>query len=133
MNLPGLNGFVGEFLILLGTYLSKNPHAKLYAGLAATGVIFAAVYLLWMIQRVFFGPCTKSENQSLSDVSPRETFYLAVLLVFIVWIGVYPNTFLEKTRGATANFVALMEKAQAPAKAQASKFSLSQVFKGEAR
>jgi NADH-quinone oxidoreductase subunit M len=115
IGLPGLNGFIGEFLILLGTFLSKNPHAKLYAVLAATGVIFAAVYLLWMFQRVMFGPCDKPENQKLKDLNPREILYLAVILVFIVWIGVYPKTFLDKTQVSVENFVSLMHSHRLPA------------------
>jgi NADH-quinone oxidoreductase subunit M len=114
IGLPGLNGFIGEFLILLGTYTSANPHAKLYAVLAATGVIFAAVYLLWMFQRVMFGPCSKPENQKLKDVNAREILYLAVLLVFILWIGVYPRTFLSKTQVSVDNFVSLMHSHRLP-------------------
>jgi NADH-quinone oxidoreductase subunit M len=102
IGLPGLNGFVGEFLILVGTYLSANPYSKIAATLAGTGVIFAAVYLLWMYQRVFFGPLKKEENKTLKDLNLREVFYLGVILIFIVWIGVYPSTFLKKSE-ATIN------------------------------
>jgi len=115
IGLPGLNGFVGEFLILLGTFLSKNHHAKLYAVLAATGVIFAAVYMLWMFQRIMFGPCDKPENQKLQDLKPREILYLTAILVFIVWIGVYPRTFLDKTQVSVDNFVSLMHSHRLPA------------------
>jgi NADH-quinone oxidoreductase subunit M len=129
IGLPGLNGFVGEFLILLGTFKVN----KFYAVFAASGVIFAACYMLWMFQRVMFGECTNPKNQELKDLSIREIAIFVPLLLFIVWIGVYPNTFLEKTKATTASFLALMDKAQAPAKAQASKYSLTQVLKGEAR
>jgi len=103
--LPGLNGFVGEFLILVGTFNSANPHSRLYAMLAGTGVILAAAYLLYMYQRVFFGPVKKEENLKLKDMNAREIVYLGLILVFIVWIGVYPGTFLAKSEPAITNLV----------------------------
>jgi NADH-quinone oxidoreductase subunit M len=125
IGLPGLNGFVGEFLILLGAFQVN----KFYAAISATGVIFAACYMLWMFQRVMFGKCTNEKNQVLQDLDWREIGYFLPLLLFIVWIGVYPNTFLNKTQATTAQFVAQMEKAKAP------KLTLSQLLKtkGEAR
>ena len=122
IGLPGLNGFVGEFLILLGTFKTNI----VYATLAATGVIFAACYMLWMFQRVMFGEVTHEENKKLKDLSWREIAIFAPLILFIVWIGVYPGTFLNKTQATTENFLAMMEKAKG------TKVSLSQVFKGEA-
>lgn len=91
IGLPLTNGFVGEFLILLGTW--KLNHW--YAIFAATGVILAACYMLWMYQRVIFGPITNPENQHLKDLNPRELVLLAPLVVLIFWIGVYPSTFLR--------------------------------------
>ncbi|MEK7347368.1 MAG: NADH-quinone oxidoreductase subunit M [Candidatus Eisenbacteria bacterium] len=91
LGLPGLNGFVGEFLILLGAF-KMNPWV---AGISATGVILGAVYLLWMFQRVMFGPITNEKNRGLPDLTRREFWVLAPVIVFIVWIGVYPNTFLR--------------------------------------
>jgi NADH-quinone oxidoreductase subunit M len=123
IGLPGLNGFVGEFLILLGAFQVN----KLYAAISATGVIFAACYMLWMFQRVMFGKVTNEKNKTLQDLSWREIAYFVPLLLFIVWIGVYPNTFLSKTQATTAQFVAKMEKAKVP------KLTLSHLFKGEAR
>jgi NADH-quinone oxidoreductase subunit M len=123
IGLPGLNGFVGEFLILLGAF-KTNP---IYATVAATGVIFAACYMLWMFQRVMFGEVTNEKNKELQDLSCREIAIFVPLLLFIVWIGVYPSTFLEKTKASTENFVALMEKAKA------TKVSLIHGDKGEAR
>jgi len=123
IGLPGLNGFVGEFLILLGAFKSN----WVYATIAATGVIFAACYMLWMFQRVMFGVVTNDKNKNLKDLSTREILIFVPLLVFIVWIGVYPSTFLDKTKATTANFVAMMEKAKDTT------VSLSHVFKGEAR
>jgi NADH-quinone oxidoreductase subunit M len=124
IGLPGLNGFVGEFLILLGAFKVN----KLYAAIAASGVIFAAVYMLWMFQRVMFGKVTNEKNENLKDLSWREIAYFAPLLLFIVWIGVYPSTFLDKTKATTAQFVAKMEKAN-----KGTKLTLSHLFKGEAR
>jgi NADH-quinone oxidoreductase subunit M len=110
VGLPGLNGFVGEFLILIGTYASANPYSKIYAILAASGVILAACYLLWMFQRVMFGPLTKDENRKLKDLNLRELFYLIVLMIFIVWIGVYPNTFLVKSEKSIERFIKIVEQ-----------------------
>jgi NADH-quinone oxidoreductase subunit M len=110
VGLPGLNGFVGEFLILAGTYTSPHPHAKLYAVLAATGVIFAACYMLWMFQRVMFGPVTKPANKGLKDLNGREILYLSVILVFIVWIGVYPQTFLSRSQASIDRFITQVER-----------------------
>jgi NADH-quinone oxidoreductase subunit M len=93
IGLPGLNGFVGELLILLGTYQS-SPWA---AALGATGVVLGAVYMLSLVQRVFWNPLTHEENRSLSDMNWRERLSFAPLLVFMVWIGVHPTTFLRLT------------------------------------
>jgi NADH-quinone oxidoreductase subunit M len=123
IGLPGLNGFVGEFLILLGTFQVN----KAYAVIAATGVIFAACYMLWMFQRVVFGQVTNDKNKDLKDLSWREIAIFAPLILFIVWIGVYPSTFLDKTKASTENFLALMEKAKS------TQVSQSHVFKGEAQ
>ncbi len=95
IGLPGLNGFVGEFMILLGSFIS-GAFSKVYAVLAATGVILAAVYMLWMFQRVMFGKLDKPENQSLKDLNLREVIVLLPILLFIVWIGVYPKPFLSR-------------------------------------
>ena len=92
IGLPGLNGFVGEFLILLGTFL-KN---RVYAIVGATGVILAAVYMLWMFQRVMFGKIDKPENEKLVDLSAREIAVLLPVIILIIFIGVYPKPFLKK-------------------------------------
>jgi NADH-quinone oxidoreductase subunit M len=91
IGLPGLNGFVGEFLILVGAFKSSVT----FGILGASGVVFAAVYLLWMYQRVFFGEITHDANKKLTDLTLAEKAILVVLLVFIVWIGVHPTTFLS--------------------------------------
>jgi NADH-quinone oxidoreductase subunit M len=93
IGLPGTNGFVGEFLILLGAFESE---LRWFAVFATTGVIFAAVYMLWMFQRVMFGELKNPANEKLKDLSLREVVIMIPLLVFVFWIGVYPNTFLEK-------------------------------------
>ena len=110
LGLPGLNGFVGEFLILVGTF---QVH-RLAAALATTGIIFAAVYLLWMYQRVCFGEVTREANRRLSDLSLREWAVLVPVLVFIVWIGVYPTTFTTMTEPSVQALITQVQsKAQA--------------------
>lgn len=97
VGLPGLNGFIGEFLILVGTYTSQaHPWTKIYAALGATGVIFAAGYLLWMYQRVMFGPVKNPKNEGLPDLSARELLIFLPILLFIFWIGIYPRTFTKR-------------------------------------
>jgi len=103
LGLPGLNGFVGEFLVLLGAFRAY----PVVAAIAALGVILAAVYLLWMFQRVMFGPVTNEKNRGLRDLSPREFWTLAPVIALIIWIGVYPNPFLRKLDGSVS---ALMER-----------------------
>jgi NADH-quinone oxidoreductase subunit M len=95
IGLPLLNGFVGEFLILLGTFNSRQP--VVFAALATTGVILSAVYMLWMIQRVVFGEITHDENRRLSDLNLREKFVLVPLVLLIIFMGVYPNFFLTRS------------------------------------
>jgi NADH-quinone oxidoreductase subunit M len=91
IGLPGLNGFVGEFLILAGAW-ADHPVAVVLGGL---GVILGAVYMLWMVQRVFWGPVEITANYALPEITVREVFVMAPLVVLIVWIGVHPITFLE--------------------------------------
>ncbi len=92
IGLPGTNGFVGEFLVLLGAFRTNHW----WAVFAATGVILSAVYMLWMFQRVVFGPVTHPENEKLSDLSIRERLVFAPLLVLIFWMGVMPQPFLDR-------------------------------------
>jgi len=112
VGLPGLNGFIGEFLILLGSFKSQFLGSHLYAILGATGVILAAVYLLWSYQRVFFGKLDNPENEKLLDLSVREIAVLVPVVIFIVWIGFYPNTFLEKSAAASKQVVQQVENAR---------------------
>jgi NADH-quinone oxidoreductase subunit M len=108
LGLPGLNGFVGEFLILVGAF-QVSP---VLAAVATTGIIFAAVYLLWMSQRVLFGEVTHEENRRLADLAPREWAVLVPVLAFIVGIGVYPTAF---TRPTEASLAALISQVQSKA------------------
>lgn len=88
IGLPGLNGFVGEFLILTGSFFSELYDQPVFAIIAATGVILAAVYMLWMVQRVMFGPITHEENLKLKDLNAREVGLLIPLVLFMFWIGI---------------------------------------------
>jgi NADH-quinone oxidoreductase subunit M len=96
--LPLLNGFVGEFLVLIGTFTSPVlPRAKLFASLAALGMILSAVYMLWMYQRVIYGEVTNSANRKLADLSAREKLALAPLIALIFIMGVLPGPFLSRS------------------------------------
>jgi NADH-quinone oxidoreductase subunit M len=101
IGLPGLNGFVGEFLILLGTFLSY----RWWVVPAAAGVLLAAIYLLWAYQRVFHGEITRDENRRLNDLNLREAVMLAPICVLIVVIGLYPRPFLERIEPAAERVV----------------------------
>jgi NADH-quinone oxidoreductase subunit M len=91
IGLPGLNGFVGEFLILLGAFRANST----MAAFAATGVILSAAYMLWMFQRVNYGPVTNEKNAALADLQPREWAVIAPIIALAVIMGVFPNLFLR--------------------------------------
>ncbi len=105
IGLPGTNGFVGEFLILLGTFTAQIASAQALAVVGATGVILGAVYMLWMYQRVFFGPLTLPANRALRDLSPREWATLVPVLAAIVVIGVYPGPLLSAVKAPVDGFI----------------------------
>ena len=101
VGLPFLNGFVGEFLILIGSWTSNAiQHAWIATMLAATGVIWAAVYMLWMLQRVVFGKVTNPENAKLPDLNAREIGLLIPLLLLMLFMGVYPRVFLDRSQAS---------------------------------
>ncbi len=111
MGLPGLNGFVGEFTILLGAWGAGESGAMgsvLYAAFGAAGVILAAVYILYMFGRMFLGPLTNPKNETLKDLSWREIATIAPLMVLIFWIGLYPKPFFDLMAPAVENLVAIL-------------------------
>jgi len=112
VGLPGLNGFVGEFLILLGAFASSALRVPWYAVAGSTGVILAAVYLLWSYQRVFFGTLDNAANSTLSDLNLREWAVLVPVVLFIVWIGFSPSTFMDKTAASAKRVVEQFENAR---------------------
>ncbi len=103
--LPGLNGFVGEFLILVGAFRANIW----YAAFAASGVVLSAIYLLWMYQRAMHGDVTNPANSSLRDLSVREIALLVALVIFIIWIGVYPRTFLNPMQASVTNLLSIVK------------------------
>jgi len=105
VGLPGLNGFVGEFLILTGTF-KTYPR---FAIVAATGVILAAIYLLWLVQKVFFGPITNEENKHVREIAWNEVAALVPLIVLMVWIGVRPNYFLQKMSPSVNELISVVK------------------------
>ncbi|MCK4691480.1 MAG: NADH-quinone oxidoreductase subunit M, partial [Desulfuromonadales bacterium] len=109
VGLPGTNGFVGEFLALVGAFESN---LRWFAVVATSGVIFAAVYMLWMYQRVMLGKVTNPANENLKDLSLREIAVMLPLLLFVFWIGVYPNTFLDKMNPAIEQLLNQMNNKQ---------------------
>jgi NADH-quinone oxidoreductase subunit M len=108
IGLPGLNGFVGEFLVLLGSF-EAYPWAT---GLATTGVIFAAAYLLWALQRMIFNRLDQPENERLTDLGGRELALMAPLLIGIVWLGLYPAPVLQRMESAARRYVQLTQPAR---------------------
>jgi NADH-quinone oxidoreductase subunit M len=110
IGLPTLNGFIGEFLILLGVFL-VNP---LVAAAATSGVVLAAVYMLWMYRRVFFGQVEVAENRSLIDLGLREKLVMVALIVPIIWIGVYPNPLLRRIEPSVIELLRVVDVRSSP-------------------
>jgi NADH-quinone oxidoreductase subunit M len=106
IGLPALNGFVGEFLILLGAF----DRSALAATLATLGVVLAAAYMLWMYRRVFFGPVERPENRGLIDLSWRERGVVLAMLVPIVWIGIQPGPMLRRIEPAVIELLRVMQE-----------------------
>ncbi|MCX6055533.1 MAG: NADH-quinone oxidoreductase subunit M [Chloroflexi bacterium] len=111
MGLPGLNGFVGEFSILLGAFSSPVIGSPWFAGVATLGVILAAVYLLFMFQKLFLGPVTHEENKKLKDLSVREILILAPILLLTFWIGLYPKPFFMLMAPTVEKLTGLVQSA----------------------
>jgi NADH-quinone oxidoreductase subunit M len=107
IGLPGLNGFVGEFLILAGTFFRY----RWWVIPAAFGIVLAAIYLLWAYQRVFQGEVTREENRALHDLNVREVAMLAPVIALIVFIGVYPKPFLDRIQPSAARVVRILRSA----------------------
>jgi NADH-quinone oxidoreductase subunit M len=101
---PGTNGFIGEFLVLLGSFKSELP--RVLSVLATTGVILGAAYMLWMVQRVFFGQVTHPENAHLRDMNLRELATAAPLVILVLVMGLMPQPFLDRLNPASNRFVA---------------------------
>jgi NADH-quinone oxidoreductase subunit M len=108
--LPGLNGFIGELLILLAAF-SASP---LYAAFAATGVILGAVYLFHLYQKVMFGPVTKPENHTLPDLSLREAIIMIPIIALMVIMGLFPNPILRRTEPSMQKLLVQVNRAAAP-------------------
>jgi NADH-quinone oxidoreductase subunit M len=111
MGLPALNGFVGEFTILVGAFGSSALGSPWFAGVATVGVIIAAVYMLKMFEKIFLGPVNVEENKSLKDLSVREIITMVPLLVMIFWIGIYPKPFFDLINPAVEQLVQLVQSA----------------------
>ncbi len=103
--LPGTNGFVGEFLILMGAFKAN----KVFGALATTGVILGAAYMLWMFQRVMFGVVTKEENKKLKDLGGREVLILVLMVFLIILMGVYPKVFFKKMDTTVVEYVSFLK------------------------
>ncbi len=106
IGLPGLNGFVGEFLVLLGA-LRTHPVA---AALGTFTVIFAAAYLLWALKRMLYGKVERAENEGLGDLTRREHLVLVPLLVVILWLGLYPGPVLRRMQPSSERFIELVRQ-----------------------
>jgi NADH-quinone oxidoreductase subunit M len=115
IGLPGTNGFVGEFLILSGTWLSRLRDSAVFSTLAALGVILGAVYMLLLVEKVFFGPMRNAENRRLRDLSVREGFVLAPMIVLIVVMGLLPKPFLDPAKPAVDRLIRRFQVAEARA------------------
>jgi NADH-quinone oxidoreductase subunit M len=115
IGLPGLSGFVGEFLVLAGSFGAYHTwgdlgtfaaHPKVLTGIATTGVILSAVYMLYLFQKVMHGPVTNTRNKDLEDLNGREVAVFVPMILMAFWLGVYPNTFLSTIDPAVARTMA---------------------------
>jgi NADH-quinone oxidoreductase subunit M len=111
IGVPGTNGFIGEFLVLVGAYKTQ-PLATV---ISATAVIFAAAYMLWALQRIIYNKLDNPANEGLKDLNWREIGLLVPLLIAIVWLGVYPKPLLDKTEPAARRLVEYVQTGGAKA------------------
>jgi NADH-quinone oxidoreductase subunit M len=109
MGLPGLNGFIGEFLILIGAFQVR----WWWGAFAVTGIVLGAAYMLWLYQRTMFGEITKEENRTLPDLDAREVATLVPIVVFCFWIGLYPAPFLKAMEASVTNVIQTVERGAA--------------------
>jgi NADH-quinone oxidoreductase subunit M len=105
IGVPGTNGFIGEFLVLVGSF-SEFP---ILTAIATTAVIFSAAYLLWAIQRIIFNPLDRPENEQVTDMNRRELLLMAPLVAAIIWLGVYPAPVLRRMQPAAERFVQMVQ------------------------
>lgn len=122
VGLPGLNGFVGEFLVLMGSFKS-GVISQAFPIFAATGVIIAAVYLLWMFRRVMFGALDKEENRQLTDLKPREVLVMMPLVILMFWMGLYAAPFLKQISFSADKVVEQVLEARQPAASDADAYT----------
>ena len=113
MGLPGLNGFIGEFLILVGAFKANY----LWAAFAVSGIVLGAAYMLWLYQRTMFGALENPKNAALPDLSPREMTTLVPIVIMCFWIGLYPSPFLSRME-ASVNFILARIHNEQPVAAQ---------------
>ncbi len=106
IGLPGLNGFVGEFLILLGLFKSNI----VYAAFAVTGIVLGAAYMLWLFQRTMFGEPEGADNQNMTDLNFRQLSYMLPLVILMFWIGLYPKPFLTRVQPTVDHYVGQVQE-----------------------
>jgi NADH-quinone oxidoreductase subunit M len=121
MGLPGLNGFIGEFLILIGAFQVR----WWWGAFAVTGIVLGAAYMLWLYQRTMFGELTNEKNKALPDLSFREMATLIPIIAFCFWIGLYPSPFLRAMEVSVANVIQTVEKGDAGKPVQGKRAAIS--------
>jgi NADH:ubiquinone oxidoreductase subunit 4 (subunit M) len=109
MGLPGLNGFIGEFLILIGVFQVR----WWWGAFAVTGIVLGAAYMLWLYQRTMFGEITKEENKTLQDLDAREVATLVPIVILCFWIGLYPAPFLKAMEASVTTVIQIVETGSA--------------------